>query len=210
MANETVNPTNHTTSPFSETVRSARSTRTTRETSITIHYSPDDAREPAIATNVPFFDHMLTAMAFHGRMGLVVEATGDLEVDPHHLVEDTGLVLGDVLREVADLEPTERFGNAVVPMDDACGEATVDLGGRPYLVYRAEYPQPYAGAFDLSLLREFFNAFAIRAKANIHLDARYGLNGHHMAEALFKALGMAIRTAVARREGGGMSTKGLI
>jgi len=175
-----------------------------------VHYSPDDAREPAIATNVPFFDHMLTAMAFHGRMGLVVDAKGDLEVDPHHLVEDTGLVLGDVLRQIADLETTERFGNAVVPMDDACGEATIDLGGRPYLVYLADYPQAYAGSFDLSLLREFFYALAIRAKANIHLDARYGRNGHHMAEALFKALGRALRAAIARREGEGMSTKGLI
>lgn len=204
------NTQNRSRNPFSDTARSASSTRTTRETSITVHYSPDEAREPTIATSVPFFDHMLTAMAFHGRMGLVVEATGDIEVDPHHLVEDTGLVLGDVLRQVADLEPIERFGNAVVPMDDACGEATVDLGGRAYLVYRAEYPQAYAGTFDLSLLREFFQALAIRGRANIHLDARYGLNGHHMAEALFKALGRALRAAIARREAGEMSTKGLI
>lgn len=194
--------------------REARQSRTTKETSISIYCSPDigadSGPDQTISTGVPFFDHMLTALSFHGRLTLSVEAQGDIEVDPHHLVEDTGLVFGDCLADIASQAPTERFGHGMVPMDDALGEATVDLGGRPYLVYRAEMPQNYAGTFDLSLLREFFYALAIRSKANIHLEARYGLNGHHMAEAMFKALGLALRAALVPRTGGGMSTKGVI
>ncbi len=194
--------------------REARQSRTTKETSISVYCSPDGgadaAGEAKISTGVPFFDHMLTAMSFHGRFALTVEATGDIEVDPHHLVEDTGLVLGDCLADIVAQAATERFGHGVVPMDDALGEATVDLGGRPYLVYRADMPQNYAGTFDLSLLREFFYALSIRSKANIHLEARYGINGHHMAEAMFKALGLALRSALIPRNEGGMSTKGVI
>ncbi|MFP4644517.1 MAG: imidazoleglycerol-phosphate dehydratase HisB [Spirochaetales bacterium] len=190
--------------------REARVSRTTRETSISIYCNPDAGGEPQISTGVAFFDHMLTALSHHGRLALTVEASGDIEVDPHHLVEDTGLVLGDCLADIATQTPTERFGHAMVPMDDALGEATVDFGGRPYLVYRAEMPQNYAGAFDLNLLREFFYALSTRSKANIHLEARYGLNGHHMAEALFKALGLAIRAALTPRSEGGMSTKGVV
>ena len=190
--------------------RAASSRRTTKETTIEVHCDLQTRSEPQVNTGLPFFDHLLTAMAFHGRFGLSVEASGDLEVDPHHLVEDTGLVLGDVLAEIAEREPIERFAHAVVPMDDACAEITVDFGGRPYLVYRLDFPQPRAGSFDLSLLREFFHALTIRSRANMHLEGRYALNGHHLAEALFKALGIAVRDAMRRREAGGMSTKGLI
>ncbi len=190
--------------------RAASVRRETKETKIEIRGDLQTSYEPTVNTGLPFFDHMLTAMAFHGRFGLSVEASGDIDVDAHHLVEDTGLVLGDVLAEIAEQEPIERFGHAVVPMDDACGEVTVDFGGRPYLAYRVEFPQPRAGSFDLSLFREFFNALAIRSRANIHLEGRYALNGHHLAEALFKALGLALRQAMRRRDAGGMSTKGLI
>lgn len=181
------------------TLREASRSRTTKETSISVSASPDSGRAPAISTGVPFFDHMLTSMSFHGRLGLSVEATGDIEVDAHHLVEDTGLVLGDVLSEITGMEATERFGHAIVPMDDACGEATVDLGGRPYFVYRVEMPQDWAGTFDLHLVREFFYALSIRSRANIHLEGRYALNGHHLAESLFKATGIALRHALTPR-----------
>ena len=190
--------------------RAASNRRETKETTIEIRCDLETGAEPSVNTGLPFFDHLLTAMAFHGRFGLTVDASGDLDVDPHHLVEDTGLVLGDVLGDIAEREPIERFAHAVVPMDDACAEVTVDFGGRPYLVYRVDFPQPRAGSFDLSLLREFFNALSIRSRANIHLEGRYAVNGHHLAEALFKGLGLAIRDAFRRREAGGMSTKGLV
>ena len=202
--------------------RQAEVKRDTRETQIRIATDlaaldpahEGGAAEPDVETGLPFFDHMLTAMAFHGGFGLMVRAAGDVEVDPHHLVEDTGIVLGESLHTVfREGGAVRRFGHAVIPMDEALSEATVDVCGRPTVVYRAELPQQYAGSFALWLLREFWSGLSMGARIALHLECRYGENAHHMVEALFKAVGRAIGQAYspagpASRPG--MSTKGVI
>ncbi|MFW5738252.1 MAG: imidazoleglycerol-phosphate dehydratase HisB [Spirochaetota bacterium] len=190
--------------------RSATIARETKETQISATVTMDSQVEPHVSTGLPFFDHMLTAMAFHGGFGLTVQATGDIEVDPHHVVEDTGIVLGSCFEKLfREGSRVVRFGHAVIPMDEALSEATVDVCGRPTLVYHADLPQPYAGAFALWLFREFFSGLAMGAKIALHLDCRYGENAHHMVEALFKALGKALGTAYSEAKGD-MSTKGVI
>ena len=189
--------------------RSVSIQRTTKETDISVTLDPDSAGEPSVRTGVPFFDHMLASMAFHGGFSLAVKGKGDLEVDPHHLVEDVGLVLGQAFAAVLEKGPVARFGHAVIPMDEALSEVTIDVCGRPTLVFGAAFPQARAGTFDLSLLREFFCGLSSAARISLHVDVRRGENGHHMAECSFKALGRALRQAYApdRRE---MSTKGRI
>lgn len=191
--------------------------RNTRETRIRIAVDLEQAAEPSVTTGVPFFDHMLTAMAFHGGFGLEVAAEGDLEVDPHHVVEDSGIVFGSCLDRVfRDGGAVRRFGHAVIPMDEALSEATIDVCGRPTLVYRADYPQQYAGDFALWLVREFFSGLSMGARLALHLECRYGENAHHMVEALFKALGKALGQAYAPSSPSNtaantqMSTKGMI
>jgi imidazoleglycerol-phosphate dehydratase len=164
-------------------------------------------------TQLPFFDHMLTAMAFHGGFGLSLKARGDIGVDYHHLVEDTGLVLGEAFHRLLERNgAVRRFGHAIIPMDEALSEAVIDVAERACLVYRAEYPQTHAGVFPLALLKEFFYSFTQKACVNLHLLCRYGENSHHMAEALFKAFGKALCRAYAPREGSreDMSTKGAL
>lgn len=190
--------------------RVSRQSRKTAETDIQLSIDLTRRDGSSIQTTVPFFDHMLTAMSFHGGFQLTVQADGDTDVDAHHLVEDTGLVLGDAFSDVLSEGGLVRFAHAMVPMDDALAEAVIDAGGRPYLVYNADYPQSHAGSFDLSLIREFFYAFAVRSRCNVHLHARYGENGHHMAEAMFKAFGIALGKAFAPRGNAAMSTKGLV
>ncbi len=185
-------------------------TRKTRETEIAMTLRPDSGGDLSIATSLPFFDHMLHAMAFHGGMTLSVRASGDLAVDPHHLVEDVGLVLGTLLDQwVEGHGPVERFGSATVPMDEALARVVVDVCGRPTAVLRAEFPQPRAGTFDVHLVREFWVALAGRARISLHGSVEYGENAHHMVEALFKALGMALGRAYAPRRGV-RSTKGML
>jgi imidazoleglycerol-phosphate dehydratase len=184
--------------------------RTTRETDISLTLDPDAAVAGGITTGLPFFDHLLTSMSFHGRLGLKIAAQGDIDVDPHHLVEDTGLVLGQALAAV--LEKTgkvARFAHAVIPMDEALAEVTIDVCGRATLSLHASFPQPRAGTFDLSLLREFFTALAGQARIALHVEIRRGENSHHMAEAAFKALGKALRIAYAA-DTQEMSSKGRI
>jgi len=187
--------------------------RNTKETQIVLTLDLDHPAPPQIATGVPFFDHMLTAMSFHGGFFLDVKAVGDLVVDPHHLVEDTGLVLGDALKHIQEARGgVQRYGHSVIPMDEALSEVTIDACGRAYWVYDPVFPQTHAGTFDLSLIREFVVALANRAQINLHAHCRYGANGHHMVESLFKALGKALAQAYAPRQGGSasMSTKGVI
>ena len=189
----------------------AEITRNTKETRISLVLDMSDASTIQIDTGIPFFDHMLTGMAFHGSIGMVLRAEGDVDVEYHHTVEDTGLVLGDALHQVfSQLGSVHRFGYAAIPMDDSLGEAVIDVCNRPYLVYQADYPQEYCGKFPVALFREFFWALAIRARINLHLICRYGLNSHHMTESLFKAMGRAIAQAYAPKAGGqaAMSTKG--
>ncbi len=191
----------------------AEITRDTRETRISARVDLSDATTIDINSGIAFFDHMLTGMAFHGSIGLYLRAEGDLDVEYHHTVEDVGLVLGDALYQVfQQLGSVQRFGHAIIPMDDALSEAVIDVCNRPYLVYNADYPQDYCGQFPVALFREFFWALAVRARINLHLVARYGLNSHHMTEALFKALGRAISQAYQPKSGdnSAMSTKGTI
>ena len=152
---------------------------------------------------------MLTSMAFHGRFFLSVTGTGDIDVDPHHLVEDVGLVLGQALSAVLEKGSVLRFGHAVIPMDEALSEVTIDVCGRPTLELHADFPQPSAGAFDLSLLREFFTGLCSQARISLHVDVRRGRNSHHMAESAFKALGKALKQAYAP-DAAEMSSKGRI
>lgn len=191
--------------------RSAAVTRTTRETDITISIDLDRGAEPEVQTGLPFFDHVLCSLGHHGGFALKVSATGDTDVDPHHLVEDTGLVLGACLDKVfREGGAVARFGHAVIPMDEALSEATIDVCGRPTLHYSAEYPQDYSGDFPMWLFREFFTGLAQSARIALHLTCRYGENAHHMVEALFKALGKALAMAYAPGGEAGMSTKGVI
>lgn len=187
--------------------------RRTKETDIKVilDMHADGPSKPS--TGLPFFDHMLHAMAFHGRFRLEVSATGDVEVDPHHLVEDTGLVIGQALELFRQKSKgISRYGQSLVPMDDALSEAVVDACGRPYLVYKVDLPQSYAGTFDLSLFREFWWGLAMAGKVNLHLNVRYAENAHHAFEALFKAAGRALATAYCPIHGGeaAMSTKGVL
>lgn len=171
--------------------------RKTKETDISVVLGFPSEAEISIDTGIPFLNHMLTAMAFHGCLSLTVKARGDLDVDYHHTVEDVGIVLGQALKDLmAEKGAVSRYGNSVLPMDDALGEAVIDLGGRAYLVYRAEFPQDRSGDFDMALFREFFVALSSNAAATMHLSCRYGENSHHMIEALFKALGRALRQAL--------------
>ena len=167
--------------------------RKTKETDITLTMDVDGG-SISISTGLPFFDHLLTAMTFHGDIGIDLKAKGDLEVDPHHLVEDTGLVLGAALKKTIDsYGAIKRFSHTVIPMDEALSEITLDVCGRPYLVYNADYPQEYSGQFQMALVREFFTALSNAAGMALHADCRYGDNSHHMAESLFKALGKAVK-----------------
>jgi len=199
--------------------RKATCSRKTRETQIRLELVMDSREEISIDTGVPFFDHMLEAMAFHGCFCLRLEAKGDLEVDEHHLIEDTGIVLGEALNKiVAEHGPVQRYAQALVPMDEALSEVVIDVSGRPYLCFNGEFPQERIGSFQAILLREFLGGLAGRGRITIHADMRYGDNAHHMAESLFKALGVALGRAYSPPAGAagssdreqGMSTKGTI
>ncbi len=184
--------------------------RKTKETDISIEICFDENKKIDINTSVPFFDHMLNAMAFHGAFGLTVKATGDKEVDPHHIVEDTGLVLGEVFLKVfKSLGKVKRFGHAVIPMDEAITEVTIDVCGRPSLNMIADFPQISVGNFYINLVKEFLIALSNKACISLHAHIRYGENSHHMAESLFKALGKALKQAYTE-EKEILSTKGTI
>lgn len=201
-------------------MRNLETTRTTKETDITARITLPEtvplAADAAVAqvvqvqTGIPFFDHMLHAFFFHGGFSAEVTARGDTEVDDHHTVEDVGIVIGSLLSRVTgEYGPVRRFGHALVPMDDSLGEVVVDACGRSYLVYQVEYPQTHAGRFDLALVREFFTGLSSHARANVHVLGRYGLNGHHLAESLFKAAGRALGTAYTP-SASVLSTKGVL
>ena len=164
-----------------------------------------------IDTGLGFFDHMLHAWAFYAGFGLTLTAKGDLEVDGHHTVEDTGIVLGQALREaLGDKVGIRRFGSAYVPMDEALAFTTLDFSGRPFLVYEADMPQARMGAYDACLTEEFMRALAMNSGLTLHMRAQYGRNAHHITEALFKSLGLAMKDAVKMEGTGVTSTKGAL
>lgn len=190
-------------------MRTAEQSRETRETQISIRLALDGG-ETKIQTGIGFFDHMLQAFATHGGFGLQVQVQGDLFVDGHHTVEDTGIVLGRAFRQaLGDRSGIARFGSFYVPMDETLAFAAVDVSGRPFLVFQAEFPQQVVGAYDACLTEEFFRAFAMNAELTLHTRVEYGNNSHHMIEAMFKAVAHALRLAVAETTPGQvLSTKG--
>lgn len=178
--------------------RTAKITRATSETNIALELGLDGTGQTDIATGVGFFDHMLTAFGRHGLFDLTVKAVGDLHIDAHHTVEDTGIVLGQAFRKaLGDKRGITRFGQAAVPMDEALVEAVVDLSGRAHLSFAAEFPRPMLGGMDTQLVEEFFRAFAGNALITLHITQRAGANAHHIAEAAFKAVARATKMAVA-------------
>ncbi len=191
--------------------RNAIVSRKTKETEIDIHLDLDGTGQADISTGIPFFDHMLTAFTVHGYFDLSVKAVGDLGVDFHHTVEDTGLVLGQAFFEaLGDKKGIQRFGDACVPMDDALTRVSVDLSNRPYLVYHIPDNLRSGGPFDIYLAKEFFQAFSVRGALNLHINASYGMNEHHVLESIFKAMGRALSAATRPNEriSGTLSSKG--
>jgi imidazoleglycerol-phosphate dehydratase len=191
-------------------MRKAEISRKTSETDISIELNLDGKGVADISTGVGFFDHMLTAFTKHGNFDLTVKATGDLIVDDHHLVEDTGIVLGQVLAEaLGNKAGIARFGEANIPMDEALATVALDLGGRSYLVIDAEFKAPKVGEFSTQMVDHFFEAVAQNAKMNMHAHV-YGDNDHHKIEALFKAFAYALRRAVIVEGNEIKSTKGVL
>jgi imidazoleglycerol-phosphate dehydratase len=194
--------------------RTAEITRTTGETEIALSLELDGTGGGERATGVGFLDHLLDALARHGRMNLDVRASGDLETGPHHTVEDTGLVLGQALDEaLADRAGIARFGEAVVPMDEARASAAIDISGRPLAVFEGPWPERAVGDLEPDLPQELLRALASTAKLTLHVRVEAGGNDHHVIEAAFKAVALALRRAVAldATTGGEVpSTKGLL
>ncbi len=191
--------------------RQARVERNTKETQIALLLGIDGAGAAKVETGIPFFNHMLEAWAKHGLMDLTVDAKGDLEVDLHHTVEDVGICLGQAFREaLGDKRGITRYGASFVPMDEALLHAAVDISGRPYLVFNVPVRRTRVSNFDLDLLVEFFRAFAFNAEVTLHVNMHYGENLHHIAEAVFKAVGRALAEAsrLNPRVAGIPSTKG--
>jgi imidazoleglycerol-phosphate dehydratase len=177
--------------------RAAQIQRNTAETQIELSLDLDGAGRSEIHTGVGFFDHMLTLLAKHAAIDLSIRATGDLEVDAHHTVEDVGICLGRAVREAAgDKAGIRRYGHFALPMDETLATVAIDLGGRPYFVFQAEFPNAKIGEFDSELVAEFWQAFSSNALCNLHVLIHYGRNGHHIAEAIFKATARALRMAL--------------
>lgn len=190
--------------------RTACITRNTKETRITVEVNLDGGGVE-VNTGIGFFDHMLTAFGFYAKMGLKVQVNGDLYVDGHHTVEDTGIVLGQALKQaLGERTGIRRFGSCYVPMDEALTFTALDFSNRPYLVFDAEMPQERIGEYDSCLTVEFMRALAVNAGLTLHQRCLYGANAHHITEGLFKSLGMAIRDAVEVTGAGVTSTKGVL
>ncbi|RKJ40703.1 imidazoleglycerol-phosphate dehydratase HisB [Acutalibacter sp. 1XD8-33] len=190
--------------------RTGKISRKTAETDIALELCLEGG-EREISTGIGFFDHMLTALAVHGGLGLRVRVQGDLEVDCHHTVEDVGIVLGQALGQaLGDKGGIRRYGHAFIPMDEALAECALDISGRPFLVFRGEFPQERCGGFDCCMAEEFFRALAVHAGLTLHLDCRYGKNSHHMIEALFKAFAHALRDGAEPSGQGALSSKGAL
>jgi len=193
--------------------RQSSVSRETKETRIEIQLDLDGSGQARIDTGIPFFDHMLTAFSVHGFFDLKVTAQGDLDVDLHHTVEDTGLVLGQALSEaLGKKEGIRRFGDSCVPMDEALSRVTIDLSNRPYLVYHVPEDLKSRGALDAYLAKEFFQAFCVKGGLNLHINAYYGVNEHHVLESVFKAMGRALNdaTLINRGGSGALSSKGCL
>lgn len=194
-------------------MRKAEVARKTKETDIVLSLAFDEPKPIVqVDTGVGFFDHMLTALAVHAGLSLSVSCRGDLHVDCHHTIEDVGIVLGDALcKALGDKSGIVRYGSFYIPMDEALGFASIDISGRPYLVFHADFTADRMGEMDTQMVEEFFRAVAFHAGITLHLSVPYGTNDHHKAEALFKALAHALKAAAAlNADGSVLSTKGVL
>jgi len=195
-------------------MRTAEISRQTNETQIKINLELDGTGKHEINTAVGFLDHMLTHLAVHGLFDLSVQAKGDLEIDPHHTVEDVALALGQAFDQaLGDRKGIVRIGDCFVPMDEALGHVAIDLSGRPYAVVQADWHTPYVGVIPTTLFPHFFESFSVTARCNLHARVLYGRDDHHQAEALFKAWARALDAATQidpRRNGVVPSTKGTL
>jgi len=192
-------------------MREATVTRSTKETQITVSVCLDGKGEYDIDTGIGFFDHMLTALSRHSGISMQIHVKGDLHVDGHHTVEDTGIVIGQALNEaLGDKSGIARYGSAYIPMDEALSFCSLDLSNRPYVVFLGEFTNQMIGSYDACLTEEFFRALAVNAGITLHLNMCYGKNDHHKCEALFKAFAHALKAAVQETDGTVLSTKGAL
>ena len=192
-------------------MRKARIERNTKETQIRIDLCLDGG-DVEVSTGIGFFDHMLVAFGVHGGFGLKVEVNGDLNVDTHHTVEDTGIALGKAFNEaLGDMSGIERYGAFSIPMDEALANCVLDISNRPFLVFNAIFEQEKCGDYETCMTEEFFRAFAFNAGITLHIDVPYGTNSNHKIEAMFKACAHALKVAVKQNENGAvLSTKGVL
>jgi imidazoleglycerol-phosphate dehydratase len=191
--------------------RKAEISRVTTETDISIKLNLDGKGKGAIATSIPFMNHMLDLFARHGFFDLVVKCKGDTDIDDHHLVEDLGICLGDAVREALGTKKgINRYGSATVPMDESLCSVVMDISARPYLIYQVKFGHHKIGVFDPSLLKEFFKSFSDHSGITLHINLLYGKNSHHIAEAIFKAWARALKEAISLNDRieGVLSTKG--
>ena len=192
--------------------RTAQVERNTAETQITVAVNLDGSGRSELATGVPFLDHMLDQLARHGMLDLTVRAKGDLHIDAHHTVEDTGITLGQAVKQaLGDRKGLSRFGHAYAPLDEALSRVVIDLSGRPGLEFHVPFTRAMIGTFDVDLTHEFFQGFVNHALVTLHVDNLRGQNAHHQAETVFKAFARALRMAVERDRRAGAavpSTKG--
>lgn len=191
--------------------RKSRIERKTNETDILVELNLDGQGRYEIDTGVGFFDHMLTHLSKHSKIDMTIKAKGDLHIDDHHTIEDVGICIGEALvKALGDKRGIARYGDSAVPMEDAKAVVTVDLSGRPYLVYRADFSSEKIGQFDVECVEEFLRSFSTVGKFNLHAEVPYGANSHHIAEAIFKALGQALGAAVKITGTDVPSTKGVL
>ena len=191
--------------------RNASISRKTKETNINIDINLDGSGNSDIATSIPFFDHMLTLFTVHGFFDITIKASGDIDIDFHHLVEDIGLVLGAAFSQaLGNRKGILRYGEGAVPMDEALSRVNVDLSNRPYLVYNLPSKINVKGVFDAYLAKEFFRAFCVKGGLNLHINTQYGDNEHHILESIFKAMGRAMNQActIDSKISGTLSSKG--
>jgi len=179
-------------------MRTATIKRKTKETEIEVSVNLDGTGVADIATGIGFFDHMLDLLARHSRIDLTVKAVGDLHIDYHHTTEDTGIALGQAVRQaLGNMAGITRYAGVHMPMDETLSRVVIDISGRPFLVFKADFSRDKIGEFDTELVREWFQAFAMNAGVTLHVETLYGDNSHHIAESCFKGLARALRTAVA-------------
>ena len=195
-------------------MRKAQVKRTTKETNVEVAVDLDGAGVAAIATGIGFLDHMLDLLARHSRIDITVKAKGDLDIDHHHTTEDVGIALGQAVKQaLGEMKGITRYADVHVPMDEALTRVALDISGRPFLVFKAEFVRDKVGTFDTELVQEWFQAFAVNAGVTLHVETLYGTNDHHIAESCFKGLARALRAAIAidpRAAGEIPSTKGTL